>query len=63
MSPKSAPRFWDNDMHENKTQRAVCLERFSAPHNGRAFTKTKVKFGRGCEPSGIGQLTNRPPTV
>jgi len=30
MSPKSAQRFWDNDMHQNKDLRRVAGIRFNA---------------------------------
>jgi hypothetical protein len=30
MSPRSAQRFWDNDMHQNKDLKRVAWNRFSA---------------------------------
>jgi len=31
MSPRSAHRFWDNDMHQNNDLKRVAWIRFSAP--------------------------------
>ncbi|TKB15987.1 MAG: hypothetical protein E5V75_15155 [Mesorhizobium sp.] len=54
MSPKSAQRFWENDMHQNKDLKRVARIRFSATRfNGqpqrRAGSRAAFSLSSGCE--------------